>query len=157
MALNDTNWDVLTRDEFKEIVAHFGNGSDRNSFEWNAKVALEQTVITDAYEGRSGEFFMSRLTPTLNKNGDSKAPIMVNVCTQGMDVSGNSRTLVNHNLRMFETGLNQLESGMAISTDEGVYNLKIKASRSQDENLFNFEASGGFKLRKSNHDEEDGD
>lgn len=154
---SDTNWDELTRDELQCLVTHFGNSKSRHSFEWNAEVTLGQTVITDAYEGNSGEFVMSRLTPTLNKDGVSNSPIMVRVCTQCIDVSGNLRTLTDYNLHMFELRPNHLESGIVIGADEGSYNLTIKAERSPDQSRFDFKALGGFEPRKikGNDDEKD--
>lgn len=152
---SDIESSKLSEAQLQEYISFFEKPKlPHTQFHTATKVSIGQTIITQAYEGKPGEFVLTRFTPSVRTQSDSdKAPLLMEFETSIIDVSGNQRNLAKYPLKMFRTGTNRLSSASDISTPEGVYKVSIEAALISADQI-SVELSGGFfaRKRKSNPD-----
>lgn len=152
---DDLDWSKISKDDLDELTVHF-NTAPGQGMECEANVKLGQTIITNVYEGKPGEFIMSKVTPELNKgNGKQKAPYNFKVSTQSFDIAGQARKLADYDLPMFQIRPGYFESAMFVGTTDGGHMLTIGAKPDAAGNSFAIKAKGGLVKNRSSHPAKD--
>ncbi len=73
----DLDWNCLSKTELDEFVSYFGANSNRKGFHSITKVESGESVLTEGYQGRVGEFVFSKITPTLKKGNDGTTMVEI--------------------------------------------------------------------------------
>jgi hypothetical protein len=134
----------LSHEDFSELTVHFTTDPGQG-MEYAANVKLGQTVITNVYEGKPGEFIVSKVTPELNKGGNKqKAPYNFKVSTQAIGIGGQSRKLADYDLPMFQIRPGYFESAMLVGTADGGHMFTIGARPDASGTSFAIKAKGGM-------------
>lgn len=147
---SDIESNKLSEAQLREYVSFFENPKlPPTQFHTKAEVSLGQSLITQAYEGRPGEFVLTRFTPSMRTQSDSdEAPLQMEFKTSVVDISGNQRDLVKYPLKMFRTSGNHTTSGANVSAPEGVYKISVEASLNKSGDV-SVDVTGGYFARGS--------
>ncbi len=96
----DLSWTSLSEKELREFTSYFENPKSPNSCSLEILVKSGETIVTEAYEGKPGEFVFSELTPVIKTRSDGTAVVEVNVNSFGLNVSGEQHSIVSQVLEI---------------------------------------------------------
>jgi hypothetical protein len=137
-------WDKLSEDELREFMSFFGERKSPHRFQWKTKVALGESVITEAYEGQPGEFVFTELTPGL-KSRDGVAPELVfDMSSFKINLAGERTKIWNYSWNVIMTNGKGSLKGTNYRPD-GIYKISIDSTMQHGDPSISIDTSGGFE------------
>lgn len=145
---SDTRWDKMAEPELRQFTSQFEQTEDKNAFSCQTTVAIGQSIVTQAYEGKPGEFVLTQLTPALRKPvQDDHAELEFDLVTRTVDPGGNERQLSTHSLKMHKLPGGKLQGSLYIGAKEGTYQIEVNSSNDFNKNNIKLEMKGGYTSR----------
>ncbi len=138
---SDKNWSEASEEELREFTALFGSRTMPTSLKMNVAVESGETLLTDAYEARPGEFVFSKLTPTRKQLPDGTSVIEMQLSCFSISLTGEPRDIMSRTwdlepLNIYTTG---------VFTDHGMYHVTASARSGYTEGPINLQVSGDFR------------
>jgi len=155
---SNLQWDELAEGELRKFTAHFEQDNSRQNFHWETKVAIGESIVTQGYEGKPGEFVFTRLTPVIrNQKGEATSPLEFDLSTHTIDLFGQERKLTDHSLKMHMMSGGILQGTMYVGASEGNYKIQVKTTNNYQSSNIPVQVTGGFIVRTKkaiiNHDD----
>ena len=149
---SDLDLSGLTKRDLRQFTTYFDEGKPPHEFSYSTEVKFGQSVITECYEGRPGEFIINKLTPKLTGRRGQFDVLEIESTLLSFSVSGDGSSLFDFTMKMEMNGNKPSESLGTMHTREGAFTLKAEATILPDGDSILLETSGGFKSKeKSSH------
>lgn len=148
---SNLQWNKLAEDELRKFTANFEQDNSRHNFHWETKVAVGQSIVTQGYEGKPGEFVFTRLTPVIrNQKEGTTSPLEFDLSTHTIDLFGQERKLSDHALKMHMMPGGVLQGTMYIGASEGSYKIQFKSNNIFQNKNIEVDITGEFTSRMKN-------
>lgn len=144
---SDLAWGKLSDEELREVMSFFGEEKSPHSFRWTTKVAIGESVITEAYEGRPGEFVFNKLTPRLEGQRDGRDLVVIEAAIFTINLTGEQKTVLDCGFGMSMRRGQGAESKGVMHGREGDYTIKGEVTVLDGGTSVFLDASGGFEPR----------
>jgi|GEM_PF-1553185 len=131
----------LSKAELDEFTSYFGANSSRKSFHWITKVMPGEVVITEGYQGRSGELVFSKVTPLLKQNEQGKTVVEIRNDSFAVTVSGQQRSVIN---RPMVVRLGETARWSAFTQNGECYRTLVTATLEDASGMLIIESRGDY-------------
>ena len=135
----------LTVKDLQQFASYFNEARPPHEFLYSTKVKFGQSVITDCYEGRPGEFIVNKLTPKLTGERGQFDVLEIESTLLSLSVNGDESSLFDFTMKMEMNGNKPSESSGTKFTREAAFTLKAEATILPDGDSILLKTSGGFK------------
>ncbi len=112
-----------------------------HGFQWSTEVKAGESALTDGYEGQTGNYVFSKLTPQLTTDSEGNPEIQVQSETFALDFVGNKDPVFNLPLKL-QPGV---ENSLLFGAPEGTYRLFVKATLTPGSSTISLETRGSFE------------
>lgn len=146
---SDLDFKGLTKEDLQQFTTYFDEGKPPHEFSYSIKVKFGQSVITECYEGRPGEFIVNKLTPKLTGRRGQFDVLEIESTLLSLTVNGDESSLFDFTMKMEMNGNTPSESLGTKYTGEGAFTLKAEATILPDGDSILLETSGGFKSKEN--------
>ncbi len=135
------SWDKVTEEELREFTSLFEVRPVRKNFVLEIDVEPGETILTDAFETRPGEYFLSRLTPTLARSPDGSTVVMMKVESFTVTLTGESKDRISNTKEMVPGGYTTL----GCLAHDGNYTVGIAVGLNQGSPPIHVKATGAYR------------
>lgn len=139
----DLSWSSLSDKELREFTSHFENAKAPNSCSLETLVKPGETIVTEAYEGKPGEFVFSKLTPSIQTRSDGTNVVEVNVNSFGLNVSGEQHDIVSHVLEVAPRSHHSIITRL----NDATYDIDVSAVVEGNPPMIKMKVNGEYQKR----------
>lgn len=137
---SDFDWSDLTEVELDDMLRYFQEDREKKGFEWKTIAFPGETVVTEMFEGRNGQFIISEITPTVSTNVEGIPVVLVKINMFELSLSGEITPVINTDREITSKG----QSRDLIHNERGEFRIAVAAEIILGGSAVDITLQGGF-------------